>query len=108
MIRENCNNGWNLNFDLFGGNNETKNTIKIYNYFRVLNNGNSSNLFLNVTNLSPNDFRPIKPAAIYIPGEFEIRFCDCTNMLIFNKLFCQITVVSAIASSDEVGDTSRK
>ena len=108
MISENCNNGWNFNFDLFGGNNETKNTIKIYNYFRVLNNGNSSNLFLNVTNLSPNDFRPINPATIYIPGEFEIRFCNCTNMPIFNQLYYQVTVVSAVARANESEGISRK
>ena len=79
MIRTSCDGGWEFNFDLFGGNSETDNTVKIYNYFLRAQDSHSSNLYLNVSTV-PNEYKPFKPNPIYIPGE-EIAFTlDCCTM----------------------------
>ena len=78
MIRTSCDGGWEFNFDLFGGNKETDNTIKIYNYF-LRADSHSSNLYLNVSNV-PNEYEPFEPNPIYIPGEKIAFTLDCCTM----------------------------
>ena len=76
MIRTSCDRGWEFNFDLFGGNNETENTIKMYNFFWAETNSHSSNAYLNSSSI-PIELESIQPNPIYVPGEaqsFKYKF----------------------------------
>ena len=68
MIRTSCDENWEFNFNLFGGNNETENTIKIYNYFLNAPDSHSSNVYLNSSSI-PSELKPFQPNPIYVPGE---------------------------------------
>ena len=72
MIREKCDNEWKFNFQLFGGDNETQNTKKLYNYF-LSEQPPSSNLFTSAQN-SSSVLQPNSPFIIYIPGEMRKIF----------------------------------
>ena len=86
IIGTSCNGGWEFNFDLFGGNNETENTIKIFNYFLNAPDSQSSNLYLNFSNV-PAEFESFDPNPIYIPGEegnfFYLEYSGICCIIIF-------------------------
>ena len=69
MIRNECTNSWDSNFDLFGGTNDTIGAIKVYNYICQNRGQKSSNLFLNLQTFSNCSFEYQSPQNIFIPGK---------------------------------------
>ena len=94
IIRTSCDGGWEFNFDLFGGNNETENTIKIYNYFLNAPDSHSSNLYLHFSNI-PAEFESFDRNPIYIPGE-EGNFFSLLSTLDYAVLLSIITLLVVI------------
>ena len=69
-IRKKCDRSWKFNFDLNGGNNETKNTIRLFNYFYNQGNIKSSNLFLDEKEINNSIFEKIDQLPdIFLPGQ---------------------------------------
>ena len=93
IIGTSCDSGWEFNFDLFGGNNETENTIKIYNYFLNAPDSHSSNLYLNFSNISA-EFESFDRNPIYIPGEEGNFFFS----LEYSEIFCITIYYNSVSS----------
>ena len=72
MIRNECANSWNSNFDLFGGTDETTGTIKVYNYICRSFGQKSSNLFLKLQSFPNCSFEYHSPHTIFLPGKIKL------------------------------------
>ena len=74
---------WEINFNLYGGNNKTSNTIRLFNYVYNVVNNHSSNLFFHEIKSNMKFNKNMNIPDIYLPGKllFKILCISKTSLI---------------------------